>query len=227
MGLNSTRQTTARKHRIFLVEDHPILREGFAQLLTRQPDFEVCGKADEVEDGFKQILACKPDLVIVDIELKQSSGLELITRLKALQVPRCVLALSMHEEGLYAARALQAGANGYVMKQTPIEEVMTAIRQVLKGEQYLSQKMQDRMLKPTSDARRDRIESGLKRLTKRELQVFQMIGRGARTKEIATELKLSVKTVESYRAHLIEKLCLEDGTELVHHAVQVLNESAG
>ncbi len=206
------------KHRVYLIDDHPILREGFAQLLSRQPDLEPCGQAEDAAGALDQIAALQPDLVLLDIELKTSSGVDLIRRLLTLCPKVRILALSMHDEALFAERSLRAGAHGYVMKQAPVQEVLSAMRRVLRGERYLSPKMHERLLKLFSNS-----SSGLDRLSNRELQVFQLIGNGCRTREIAEKLGLSVKTIETYRAHLIEKLNLADGAELVHYAINSAN----
>jgi DNA-binding NarL/FixJ family response regulator len=206
------------KHRVYIVDDHPILREGFAQLLNRQLDFEVCGQAEDAPAALEQIGALKPDLVLLDIELKTSSGVDLIQQLLALHSTLRILALSMHDEALFAERSLRAGALGYVMKQAPVPEVLSAMRRVVRGERYVSPKMQERMLKLFTGP-----AAGFDRLSNREVQVFQLIGKGLRTREIAETLGLSVKTVETYRAHLIEKLSLTDGAELVHYAINSAN----
>lgn len=209
---------THMKNRVYLIDDHPILREGFAQLLNRQPEFEVCGQAEDAADALAHVAALKPDLILLDIELKTSSGIDLIRQLLTLCPAARILALSMHDEALFAERSLRAGALGYVMKQAPVPEVLSAMRRVLRGERYVSPKIQERMLKLFSEP-----ASGRERFSNRELQVFQLIGLGLRTREIAEKLGLSVKTIETYRAHLIEKLNLTDGAELVHQAINSAN----
>ncbi len=210
------------KAKVLLVDDHPILRESFGQLINLEQDLEVCGQAGNPTTALAEVAAMKPDLVVVDIELNGASGIELIKRMKSLYPRLQVLALSVHDETLYAERAMRAGAQGYVMKRASIDEVMTAIRCVLRGERYLSAKMQQHLLDRFSGSQRDRGIGHLNRLTDRELEVFQLIGNGARTREIAEYLDISVKTVETYRGKIIEKLSLRDGLELVRYAVRML-----
>jgi DNA-binding NarL/FixJ family response regulator len=209
-----------RKRRLLLVDDHPIVREGFAQLINHEPDLEVCGLASNAAKALDDIAALKPDLVIVDISLEGTNGLELMKHLHCANLGVPVLALSMHAEYLYAERALRAGAMGYVMKHSPTEEVLAAIRQVLRGERYLSEKMRARMLDKLSTGAIPQNGSEIECLSDRELEVFQLIGSGRKTRQIAEQLKLSVKTVETYRAHIKEKLKLQDGAELVRYAVE-------
>jgi DNA-binding NarL/FixJ family response regulator len=209
-----------QKRRLLLVDDHPIMREGFAQLINYEPDLQVCGQAGNAAKAMDAIAALKPDLVIVDISLEGGSGIELIKSIKVFDAKLPVLALSMHDESLYAERALRAGAMGYVMKQAATEEAMAAIRLVLRGERYLSEKMRSRMLGRLAAGAAVTAGSEVECLTDRELEVFQLIGSGRKTRQIADQLKLSVKTVETYRAHIKEKLSLRDGTELVCLAVK-------
>ncbi len=214
-----------RKSRILLVEDHPIMREGFAQLINHEPDLQVCGQAGSAPKAMESIQALQPDMAIVDISLKGTNGIELIKNLKAQYPSLPVLALSMHDESLYAERVLRAGAKGYVMKQEPTEKVMMAIRQVLDGDIFLSDAMRSRMLRKfVSGTPPSHTGSDVDRLSDRELEVFQMIGSGKGTRQIANELHLSIKTVETYRAHIKEKLNLNDSMELVHLAVQWVDQ---
>jgi DNA-binding NarL/FixJ family response regulator len=210
------------RKRIFLVEDHPILRQGFAELLNRHPEFQVCGQAEDVPGALSCLNAAQPDLLVLDIELKDSNGLDLIRQAKSLFPNLRVLILSMHDETLFAERALRAGADGYVMKHSPVDEILGAMLRVARGERYLSPRMEERLLRIFSNETKP--TSALARLSERELQVFRLIGQGIKTREIAAQLHLSVKTVETYRAHLIEKLQLQDGLELVRYAIQSLNE---
>jgi len=208
-----------RKHQVFLVEDHPVTREGFAQLINFQTDLQVCGQAGTAGQAFTDIAALKPDLVIVDISLAGTSGIELIKDLVSRDPILKVLVLSMHDESLYAERALRAGARGYVMKQEPTEHVMAAIRHVLGGGVYLSVRMRDHLLFNVVGRLSAARASDLDRLSDRELEVFQLIGEGRTTAQIGASLHLSVSTVETYRAHIKEKLRLRNATELVQHAV--------
>ena len=214
------------KRRLLLVDDHPVLREGFAQLLSIEPDLQVCGQTGNSVKALYDIGSLKPDLVILDIALRGCNGIELIKRIKAGYAEMAVLAFSVHDENLYAERALRAGARGYVMKQSPTEEVIAAIRRVLRGERYLSRRMQDRMLERLSTgplSAGDPSGLDLERLSDRELEVLQRIGNGSSTREIAGQLHLSVKTVETYRAHIKEKLNLRNGMELLRTAMDVVN----
>ena len=211
--------TAQRKDRIYLVEDHPVTREGFAQLINFQRDLEVCGQAGIVAQALTEIAVLNPDLVIVDISLAGTSGIELIKDLVSRDPILKVLVLSMHDESLYAERALRAGARGYVMKQEATEHVMAAIRLVLSGGVYLSVRMRDHLLFNVVGGVSAAGASDLDRLSDRELEVFQLIGEGRTTAQIGASLHLSVSTVETYRAHIKEKLRLQNATELVQHAV--------
>jgi DNA-binding NarL/FixJ family response regulator len=208
------------KHRILLVDDHPIVRQGLAELIDHQKDLMVCGTAEEVHQALDQIAALGPDLVVVDISLKSSNGIELLKDIKVRHPKLPVLMLSMHDETLYAVRALRAGASGYIMKQEATDNVLTAIRQVLAGEIYLSERMEKKMMQQLVGGRSARTGSPLEDLSDRELEVFNLIGQGHGTRQIAEELHLSIKTIESHRAHIKEKLKLKNATELVQHAIQ-------
>lgn len=208
---------------LLLVDDHPILREAFARLIDQEPDLKVCGQADNATDALAGIAEHRPDLVIVDIALKGVNGIELIKRIKAMQPEVPVLVLSVQDEALFGERALRAGARGYVMKQAAREEVMGAIRQVLKGGRYLSRKMQDQMLENLSTGKSG-LGAGIERLSDRELEVFQLVGSGCGTRQIAEQLRLSIKTIETYRAHIKQKLKLRNGMELIRTAIKTANE---
>lgn len=208
------------KGRILLVDDHPIVTQGLAEMINHEKDLVVCGAADTPSKALDQIAALNPDLVILDISLSNSSGIEVLKSIKALSPKTRVLMLSMHDENLYAVRALRAGAAGYIMKQEATEKVLTAIRQVLKGEIYLSDKMEKRMMQQLVGGRAARTGSPLEDLSDRELEVFRLLGQGHGTRQIAEELHLSIKTVESHRAHIKEKLHLKNANELIQHAIQ-------
>jgi DNA-binding NarL/FixJ family response regulator len=206
---------------ILVVDDHPIVREGLARFINQEPDMFVCGEAEAVDDAIKQIDAKPPDLAIVDISLKGISGIELIKRIHARLPGLPILVLSMHEESLYAERALRAGAKGYLMKHEATESVVDAIRQILfHGKDFhVSEKMVARILRNLV-RQPDAAASPVEQLSDRELEVFQLIGQGRGTREIAKELHLSVKTVETHRAHIKQKLNLKHANELVHFASQ-------
>ena len=203
-----------------LVDDHPIVRQGMAELIDAEKDLGVCGTAESMNAALEQTAALKPDLVVVDISLKGSNGIELLKNIKVRYPKMKVLMLSMHDEGLYAIRALRAGASGYIMKQEATEKVIEAARKVLNGEIYLSDKMEKKMMQQLVGGRAMRTGSPLEDLSDRELEVFNLIGQGKGTRQIAEELHLSIKTVESHRAHIKEKLGLKSATELVQHAIQ-------
>ena len=209
-----------KRKKIFLVDDHPLVREWLGLLLQREPDLSICGEAEDVHDAVEKIEKTRPDLAVVDISLRSTHGLELIKDLQS-RVPELpLLVLSMHDESLYAERVLRAGARGYITKQEATKKVLVAIRQVLDGQIYLSEKMASRMVNKLVVGRRDKQSFSIERLTDRELEVFQLIGRGYSTRRIAEELHLGIKTVESYRARIKEKLQLEGATELLQHAIQ-------
>ncbi len=205
--------------RLFLIDDHPVVLQGLTQLINQDTRLMVCGQAAEAREGLTAIAVLKPDLVIIDIVLKSGSGLDLLKSLM-LQYPKLpVLVLSMHDESLYAERVLRVGAKGYIAKSEATENLLTAIHRVLKGEIYLSDTMASRILSRLARGQPDKGVSPLGHLSDRELEVFQLIGRGHGSREIAAQLHLSVKTIETYRAHLKEKLRLQNATELIQHAV--------
>ncbi len=210
------------KNRLLLVDDQPVLREGFAQLIAGQADLQVCAHTANSVRALYDIAALKPDLVILDVELEGCNGIELVKRIKVVQPKLAILVLSAHDEALYAERALRAGAHGYVMKQAPTEEVFRAIRRILSGERYLSQRMQERMLEKLSNGKAgpgQNPQLDLAVLSDRELEVLKLIGDGLGTRKIAEQLQLSIKTVETYRAHIKRKLDLRNGLELIRRAM--------
>lgn len=215
------------KHRIFLVDDHPITREGLARLIDHECDLEVCGQAGTAAKAVAEIESLRPDLVIVDVSLTSGpSGLELIKDLASRNGRLRMLALSTHDEALYAERALRAGAKGYVMKQEPTEKVMQAIHQILEGRIYLSEAMNDRMLRKLSHPGSVPTASEIENLSDRELEVFRLLGQGRGTRQIAKELHLSISTVETHRSHIKEKLHLASASELVRRAVEWVHSQA-
>ncbi len=205
--------------RVLLVDDHPIVRQGLAQLLEQEDDLIVCGEADNALSALEAIDALKPDIAIVDIRLKGINGIELIKKIKSRLSELPVLVMSMHDESLYAERALRAGARGYIMKEEATDKMLIAVRKVMQGEIYLSEGMVSRILHRLADGKSE-TDSPLDRLSDRELEVFQLIGEGLATRQIAERLTVSVKTIESYRAHIKEKLELSTSTEVMHQAVQ-------
>ena len=207
------------RKRIFIVDDHPVFREGLVVLVEREADLAVCGEADNAPQALANIERLKPDLVLVDIGLPGRSGLELIKDLRAVLPEIAVLAISMHDETLYAERVLRAGGRGYLMKQEGPERTLQAIRQVLDGQISVSGKMSARILDALSN-RRAKTNSPIARLTDREFEILQLIGRGKDSHAIAEQLHLSVKTVDAHRGNIKEKLELESGTELICYAAR-------
>lgn len=210
------------KRTVFVIDDHPIVREGLTQLINREPDLTVCGTAEDVYAALKAMQTLKPDIALADISLKGADGIELIKNLKIRMPALPVLVLSIHDESIYAPRALRAGARGFIMKQEATENVLLALRRVLSGEIYLSKRMANKMLQQFVGAPGTAQKFSIDRLSDRELEVFRLIGQGHGTRRIAEELRLSVKTVESYREHIKEKMTLSDASELVQHAIQWL-----
>ena len=208
------------KARVLLIDDHAILRQGLAQLINQEADMAVCGEAEEAPKGFEAVNTLKPDVAVVDISLKGGNGLELIKNIKASHPNLPILVLSMHDESLYAERALRAGGLGYIMKEEAAESVIVGIRKVLKGEIVLSDKMQAKLLHQLVSGRLKQGGSAIDTLSDRELEVFRMIGEGRSTRQIAEDLHLSVRTVEAYREYIKEKLNLKNATELVQQAFQ-------
>lgn len=204
--------------RIFLVDDHPMLREGLVRLIEQQPGCEVCGEADTASEGMEAILRLSPDLVMTDISLPDKNGLELIKDLQAMRPGIPILVFSMHDEMLYAERVMRAGAKGYLMKGTMIESLAEAIHCVLSGGVYLSRRVSNHILKNLSGSR-PAGKSGLKSLTDRELEVFELIGAGKSNTQISDQLHISPKTVDAHRANIRSKLSLPDGPALVREAV--------
>ena len=209
-----------KKQRVVIVDDHPMFRERLSQLINHELDMEMCGEADDAQEGIRLIRDTTPNLAIVDITLKGSSGLELVKTIKELSIDIPVLVLSMHDESLYAERALRAGASGYITKHQAAEEVLSAIRRVLAGEIYLSEKMTASFLKSLSAIGAKRIARPLDRLADRELQVLEFIGRGYTTRAIAEALKLGVATVDTYRARIKQKMDFQTAIELQHFAIR-------
>lgn len=206
---------------IFIVDDHPVLRRGLTALIESEAELVVCGEAASYREALLALPQCRPDLVIVDLSLKGGpDGLDLIKELKARHPETPALVLSMHDESVYAERCLKAGARGYVTKERLEDTVLVAIRQLLAGETYMSEELRTRLAMKYVDGHSLATESPLSALSDRELQVFRMIGQGSSTREIAEELHLSVKTIESHREHIKHKLTIESGTELVHRATR-------
>jgi DNA-binding NarL/FixJ family response regulator len=197
-----------------------MMRQGLTQVIDQQDDLTVCCEAGDAREAMERIASAKPDLAVVDISLEGKSGLELIKDIQALHAEVPVLVMSMHDESLYAERVLRAGARGYVMKKAGGEAVLQAIRRVLSGKVYVSEKMSAQLLDKFATARSAKHQSPIEILTDREFEVFKLIGEGCTTRETAERLHLSPKTVDVYRQHLKEKLKLPTSTSLVQHAVR-------
>ncbi len=207
-----------------IVDDHPLFRDRLSQLINHELDMEVCGESVTAEQAIQLIRRVTPDLAIVDITLKGSSGLELIKGIRALSIGIPVLVLSMHEESLYAERALRAGATGYITKNQGAEEVLAAIRRVLTGEIYLSNKMTSVVLRNLTIAGTKIMPRPVDRLADRELEVLELIGRGNTTRQIADKLQLGAATVDTYRARIKEKMNFRNAAELQHFAIRWIRE---
>ena len=213
-------------HRVLIVDDHPIVREGLRALISQQTDLEVCGEAESVGEAMDLVDSTQPDIAVIDISLKGSDGLELIRRIKERHGSVRMLVSSMHDESMYARRSLRAGAMGFVSKENAGRQIIDAIRRVLDGRIYLSQEMSEQLISRMLERGDKPGPSSVESLSDREFEVFRWIGHGLTTREIADRLHLSVKTVETYRQRIRQKLDLRNGAELAHRASQwVLEES--
>ncbi len=228
MGEPKRRKRTGNSSAILIVDDHPVVRMGMAQLIRQEPDLGPCVEADGIRPALEAIAESKPDIVVVDISLKGESGLELMKDIKARWPGLPMLVLSMHDESVYAERVLRAGASGYMMKQEATDRLVTAIRCVLSGRTYLSENMTEKLLYRFLSSTRPGTGAGsVGRLTDRELQVFELIGQGVRTQAIAERLHRSVKTVESHREHIKNKLGLKDADQLLRYAIKWTRSLSG
>ncbi len=210
---------SGQTYKIFIVDDHPIVRKGLSQLIDQEADLVTCGEASDAQSALQILKKLKPDLTIVDISLQGMDGIELTKNIRARYGNLPVLIISMHDESLYAERALRAGARGYIMKQEATEKMMEAIRRVIRGDLYISEKVSAGIVKKFVDGKSKRSSSPEELLSDRELEVFRLVGQGFGTRQIAEELRVSVKTVETYRANIKEKLNLKNARELIKHAV--------
>lgn len=206
------------RKRVLLVDDHAVVRFGIAQLINRQPDLVVCSEQEDARKAMDAITKLNPDLVIADLSLKDSSGLELIRNIKAQYPKMPILVVSVHDETVYAEIAFRAGALGYLMKQEALERIITASRRVMAGSVYVSDSLAAKMLQQQVRGNTDVQQPAIKSLSDREVEVFHLIGQWKKTKEIAGELHLSVKTVEYYREQIKRKLNLKDASELTQYA---------
>ncbi|WP_165204443.1 response regulator transcription factor [Roseimicrobium sp. ORNL1] len=223
----TTKKARPEMKRLLLVDDHPIMRHGLVQLISAEPDLQVCAEAGNAAEGMTAAAKQNPDLVIADLTLPDKHGLEFIKDLRALHPDLQIMVLSMHDESLYAERALRAGARGYLMKEAAAENLIRAVRRVLAGDIYLSDKMASVMLELLSGQRKTSASAGIDRLTDRELEVLQLIGSGRGTRQIADQLHVSVRTIDAHRAHIKDKLQLPDGNALVRYAVRWVENQQG
>jgi len=211
--------TGQRKSLVFVVDDHPIMRDGISQLINQQPDLEVCGGASSGPGALEALKAVDPDLMLVDISLPGMDGIELIKIVRKRRARLPMLVLSMHPEALYAERAIRAGAKGYVMKHSSANTLLAAIRKVLAGKIYLSPAMTEKLLEKAAQDDLSGAESPVAGLSDRELEIFKLVGQGLRTQRISEELNLSVKTVETYYSRIKQKLSIKDAAELLQMAI--------
>ena len=209
-----------RKRRVLIVDDHPIVRQGLRRVMENEDDLVVCGEAESARDARTAIKELHPDVVIADISLKQGDGIELVRDVRAHHPTLPILVLSMHDETIYAERMLSAGANGYIMKQAASDQFLASVRRVLDGGIYVSEAVGTNMIQKFAAGGAYISANPIDRLSNRELQILHMIGKGMSTRETAQSLNLSIKTIESHRAHIKEKLNLKNATELVQHAIQ-------
>jgi len=212
-------------YKVLIVDDHPIVREGLDRLLSRQEDLVVCGQAEDASQALSLLETARPDLAIVDISLASGNGLDLVRQMRAKNTEIRILVSSMHDETLYAERALRAGARGYINKQQATDKIVEALRRILDGRIYLSDRMTDRLLSRVADTSEQK-KISVDRLSNRELQVLERIGNGLGTAEIATRMNLSVKTVETYRQRIRQKLSLKNGAALASFASRWVLEDA-
>jgi len=230
-GLRSTAslaKNARSRRRVLIVDDHPIVRHGLALVINREPDLIVCGEAHDAPSATRAIVSLRPDLVILDISLGGPDGLELLKQIRTVMTDLPILVLSMHDEMIYAERVLRAGGNGYLMKHEATDRMLTAIRRILEGQVYVPDRIASRLLRQCAHTSPVTAPSPLAPLSDRELEVFRLIGEGRSTRQIAEVLNVSVKTVESYQAHIKEKLELSNARELQYYAIELaVREKAG
>jgi DNA-binding NarL/FixJ family response regulator len=225
--MSSSKPTPAKsKKKIVIIDDHPMMREGLGQLIANDPELSICGEAGDAQEGLTVIQSTKPDLLITDITLPGRSGLELIKDLQAMYPKLPVLVISMHDESFYAERVLRAGGRGYIMKQEGGKKLMEAIRQVMSGRVYVSEKMSAKILDLFTGGNKETSASPVQKLTDREFEVFQLIGKGLNTIQIAAQLHVSPKTVEVHRANVKMKLNIKTAPELIRFAVRWVESEA-
>jgi DNA-binding NarL/FixJ family response regulator len=214
-------------YRLLIVDDHPVFRHGITQLIGKLPDVAICGEAENAQTALEAMRRLKPDVALIDVSMPGTNGIELIKLMLAEQPRLLILIVSMHDESLYALRALRAGAKGYVMKQQAIDNVLEALRKVMNGGIYVSPQFSERLVFKAIQGSDTDLGSPVDKLSDRELEVLQLFGRGKSTREIAERLHLSVKTIETHRAHIKEKLGFKDADEMVKFAVEWMTAAEG
>jgi DNA-binding NarL/FixJ family response regulator len=216
----------AANKKIYIVDDHPLMRKGLVMTIEKEMGFEVCGQAESAEEALEEILKLKPDAAVIDISLPGMNGIELVKNTLHQMPELKILIVSRHDEELYAERALRAGAKGYLMKLEAAEVLVSAIKQILNGGIYLSEKIGTKLIMKLTSGHASKSDNPLDLLSDRELEVFELTGKGISTKEIGKKLHISVKTVESHRANIKQKLGLESANDLMRHAVKWVEESS-
>lgn len=208
------------KYSLFIIDDHAVVREGLAMVINQEPDMEVCGSADDGPVALQKLFDIKPDIIIVDLSLTTSDGLEVIKSVKARYDDMLILVLSMREEMVFAERCIRAGASGYVMKSEKPSIIIEALRKILAGKIYFSERMTEYVLNKAMNLKNCNDKDVVEALTDREFQVFQMVGNGLTTKQIAEKLNLSVKTIDAFRERMKHKLGLKNASELAQYAIK-------
>jgi DNA-binding NarL/FixJ family response regulator len=220
MALKKEQAKTGKKTQVLIVDDHPVVRDGLVTIINHEQDFNACGQADDAARALKAIAELKPDVVVADISLKSSDGIELTKSIKV-RYPRLpVIVFSVHDESIYAERALRAGAHAYMMKETVSENIVKAIRTVLNGEIFVSEKISKKFLHKIAGDKTGTARTPIDNLSDRELEIFRLIGEGYKASQIAKQLHLSIKTIETYRTRIKEKLGLVNASELLRYSIR-------
>ena len=217
---NKQNKNNENKTQILIVDDHPVVREGLTTIINHEKNLNICGEADDAHEALKAVTELKPDVVIADISLKNSDGIELTKNIKAIHPKLPVIVLSVHDESVYAERALLAGAKAYLMKDAVSENIVTAIRTVLSGEIYVSNTISKKFLHKIARDKTGTTKTPIEKLSDREFEVFRLIGEGLKASQIAMQLHLSTKTIETYRSRIKEKLNLPNAAELLQYSIK-------
>ena len=217
-------ENTKQKHKVFVVDDHPLMREGIAELINREQDLTTCCEAGNIPQAMQTIADCRPDVVIVDLALEKSSGVRLIEDISHYYAGTLILVYSMHDEFLYAERCIKSGARGYIMKQEPSRNFLVALRTVLKGKIYVSDKLSEKLLYKLTESKDEYPRSPIELLGNRELEVYQLVGQGLKKRKIAENLNISLKTVENHIEHIKQKMNFRDFHELLRHAFKYIDD---